>query len=207
MRLNWCMTFESFNQIIKNIAQGSNYKNVTKRCLHVYSLRSARALVLGVTAEWGAAMPCYVGSALQLKRGEVDALGSDILLDAFDFVPEHVCELEFIHISSLRHLGDCFKAHNSWVVHEPLQGDLAPALAQVHHIFEITGDTHYGAIIIELYRHTDISLSVLDNGVVMQVPVEDLTGGTRHLVLLESHMLTPLKSFEANGARHFLFDR
>jgi hypothetical protein len=48
----WCMAFEAFNQVIKNMFKRSNYKSATLSVANFWSMRSARALRQGRTCAW-----------------------------------------------------------------------------------------------------------------------------------------------------------
>ena len=171
MRLNWCMTFEAFNQIIKQMAQGANYKNVCKRCLETWSLRSARNLVRGTTAAWGDTVPCYVGESVQILRSE---LMTAMVASAFSLVAADVGELQLDCVSTIRYLGDHFVAGQTWLVHVSIDDDsLPPALAKVDRLFEITGGGKFSALAVELSRYTDVALALMDGGL-MQIPEVDL---------------------------------
>ena len=200
------MTFEAFNQVIKRIAEGSNYKNVCKRCLEIWSLRSARNLVKGTTAAWGDTIPCYVGESVHISRSESTTA---MALSAFTLVAADVDALELDCVSTIRYLGDHFVAGQTWLVHESIDdGRLLPALAKVDRLFEITGGGHFNALAIELSRYTDITLALLDGGL-MQIPEVDLEQSGADVVVLfvEHQMLTSLRSWVAQGARNFMFDR
>jgi len=209
IRINWCMTFEAFNQIIKNIAEGSNYKNVCKRCLETWSLRSARNLVFGRTAAWGDTVPCYVGESTCIHREEVALQPVGVAASAFSLVSPEVCELEVNCISTIRYLGDHFVAGQTWLVHESIDDDsLPPALAKVERLFEVTGGGKFSELAIELSRFTDVSLCPMDGGG-MQIPEPDLENSTVdvRVLLVEKQMMTSLRSWVAHGARNFMFER
>ena len=113
-------------------------------------------------------------------------------------------------ISHLRHLGDYFISGQTWLIHESIDDDnLPPALAKMGQMFEVTGGGHYDALAIEVCRYPEISLSLLDDRVTMQITEADLFGSraASSVVFLEGQLLTALRFWPAHGAYNFLFDR
>ena len=71
-RVRWCFPFEGFNQVVKHIAVGSNFKNVCFRVLHFWSMRSARHFVSGRVASWGVQVVEYYGEPLAVCAATCD---------------------------------------------------------------------------------------------------------------------------------------
>ena len=168
-RTYWCMTFESFNQVCKRIVEASNYKTVCKRVLEVWSLRSARALVLGRVAGWGATKPVYLHSEPVVITESTD---DDVAARLFGAVFDSRITLELMEVSAVHHLGGDFDAGSTWVIHESkATGDVYAALARVDRLFEVSTDGQ-SFLFIFLQRYAHVSL-VTHGGEAKGIEVRD----------------------------------
>lgn len=212
MRYNWCMTFEMFNQVIKQIARGSNFKNLCYRILHFWSMKSARDLVTGKTAAWGVTVPSYDGSLQLNSMAQADAAGDEFLLAVFaTLLSADTCvnlECEVTSVGAIRHHGDVFVAGESWVVHESLDDDdLTPAISTVTRMVEISGGDHFNVIVLKLCRYSDLVLDLdATVGTVLTISESNLMQSTptEHFLLLNTQMMTPLQHNRSSEEHRFL---
>ena len=204
-RCYWCMPFESFNQVCKRIAEASNYKQICKRVLEVWSLRSARHLISGRVTDWGATCPTYfhTDKPVVVSRRHCDELVGRLF---GAFCPADTA-LEFVEISSVHHLGGDFEAGYTWIIHETLEARLAPALARVERLFEVT----YGArsfIFVQVLRYPSISLETRAGSASgIQVSGDDIESAEAEdeLLYLPSQLMTMLHHTQAVGSHFFLY--
>jgi hypothetical protein len=54
----WCMGFEAFNQVIKNMFKHSNYKSAAQSVVNLWVFRSARALKRSAASLWSLDTAC-----------------------------------------------------------------------------------------------------------------------------------------------------
>eukprot|EP00965_Chrysotila_dentata_P138283 4573936-Pleurochrysis_carterae.AAC.1 len=74
------MRFEAFNQVVKRIVQGSNYKNICMRVLSLWSMKCAKLLLIERNVDvprstFPKHISCGMKSARNLARGKVAEWG------------------------------------------------------------------------------------------------------------------------------------
>ena len=194
MRVRWCMRLEAFNQIIKQLSDGSNFKNICLRVLHLWSLKSARDFKLNRPSDWGSTKVFYRDA----EASEVSASTSDTLYQRFfaaNYPPDTT--LQIAELTSIDHLGDVYTATESWVVHESfdVQDLQKPALARVDRLLEVQSlsSSSNSMIWMQVTRFPDLVLEK-GEGNIASVP-EDVFGNTEtqdELLLLDWQAITPL---------------
>eukprot|EP00965_Chrysotila_dentata_P174431 5758161-Pleurochrysis_carterae.AAC.1 len=142
MRLNWCMRFEAFNEIVKRIAKGSNYKNVPLRVLHLWSLKSARDLNKGKGGDWGSTRPVYLVVCRNITLEEAQADEDQMCINLFNGPFATSSFMSTSELEAVEYLGDFYTAHTSWVLHQSVSTSAAdahcatPALARIGRLVE-----------------------------------------------------------------------
>lgn len=70
----WCMGFEAYNQLIKNLANLSNFKNVLNSVVRFWIAKSGRSLMRACTAAFSAGEVCVVSETVDVERAAVDSV-------------------------------------------------------------------------------------------------------------------------------------
>ena len=133
LRHFWCFRFEAMNQVIKLIAQGSNYMNLNKRIADYWCFKSAADYKSGKLSSWG--QPQITSSAesqlVERFAGDIDPSAAIIFRDYFPLETS----LMIAAVRELVYAGDTYSTQ-SWIL---AQGhlDMHPRLAQVLDIWEV----------------------------------------------------------------------
>ena len=195
MRVRWCMRLEAFNQIIKRLADGSVFKNICLRVMHLWSLKCARDLKLGRTSDWGSTQVVYLSEA---PRHVSAASTSDPLyIRFFGINCSSDATLQISELTSMHHLGDVYTAGESWVIHQSFDVEAlhTPALARVDRMLEVQGLSHSddALIWIQITRFPDMVLN-REVGNVASIPEDMLLEADTQdeLLLLDWQAVTPL---------------
>ena len=124
------------NQVIKRIAEGSNYQNLLKRIATFWCFKSSRDLVSGKVSSWGLTRAEDASTAeLKFKGGDVPAV--DVIID--NYFPDQD-ELLISTVSTLAHMGDSYSPGASWVLVQRWEDASPRALANIAAIYEANGD-------------------------------------------------------------------
>jgi hypothetical protein len=135
----WCMRFEAMNQVFKRFVTSSNYSNVLKRCVDLWSMKSAWNMRSGSASAWGdtaairqSEYSSFVNPACATGSHELDTVHQELFVRYFPFA----AELSSSSVTILYHLGHRYVAYGTWVLHSA-RGAGAPYLAQLGAMFQV----------------------------------------------------------------------
>ena len=189
----WCMAFEAFNQVIKNMFKRANYKSSTLSVANFWSMRSARALRKGRTCNW------YQDSACTLSELSTDIHDmrtcSELMNEACD---DQVVAAQQLH-SFTR--GSVTVMVGSWVLVEDACTPGESYIVQVSEIAQL-----FTAEAWHIRMLTCECLAVPDTieGVWMSVPVSELKGA-RLLIEAEAVHITELSLVRSGSIFQFRY--
>jgi hypothetical protein len=144
----WCFRFEAFNQIIKRIAEGSNYNNLLERIASFWCIKSARDLLSGKISDWGLTNVIKGGEETLVYRG-ADSVAPAINVIFLKHFPDRDT-LSVSPIQILSHMNDNFEAGISYVLSRPwakaddvmLSSKHLTSLTRIEEMYMIRGDIY-----------------------------------------------------------------
>ena len=161
----WCMAFEAFNQVIKNMFKRANYKSATLSVAKFWSMRSARTLRQGRICAW------YQDSACPASELSTD-LGN---MRARSTLMSEACGDEIVAAQLLHSFtrGSVAIRAGSWVLVESACTPGSAYIAQISEIAQLfTADAWH----IRMLACEVVAAPEAGEGVWMSVPACQLQG-------------------------------
>jgi len=161
----WCMAFEAFNQVIKNMFKRANYKSATLSVANFWSMRSARVLRQGRTCTWYQDSACPA-SELSTDLGHMRKC-SALMSEACD---DEVVAVQLLH-SFTR--GSVAVRAGLWVLVEPACTSGSSYIVQISEIAQLfKADAWH----IRILACEAVAPPAAAEGIWMSVPACELQG-------------------------------